>query len=255
MDEIFSTYLFYDEEFESEFRFYWKSTWNFNEIREVSIGLTLYQQVSRKSQKRVFCSKTGHKPQDCVEFSNVQRAAIWKNSNRCFLCFRVGHIVRNCSIVSIVRQEAEAAWKLTSIKKNLTCESNFWIDFRTMVANYYGDNTIVLISLAFNSNRSYKWGFDFTPTSTQLAEESTALTVLSIRTICHDFLYIVPRVSLSRTKLQCRVRHFTPTYVMTNELQEVISIRILRMRITSRIMNFYWSHAIPLKKTVQWTFL
>ena len=30
------------------------------------------------------------------------------------------------------QQEAEAAWKLTTIKKNLTCESNFWIDFRTM---------------------------------------------------------------------------------------------------------------------------
>ena len=30
------------------------------------------------------------------------------------------------------KQEAEAAWKLTTIKKNLTCESNFWIDFRTM---------------------------------------------------------------------------------------------------------------------------
>ena len=31
-----------------------------------------------------------------------------------------------------IQQEAEAAWKLTTIKKNLTGESNFWIDFRTM---------------------------------------------------------------------------------------------------------------------------
>ena len=31
-------------------------------------------------------------------------------------------------------------------------------------------------------------------------------------------------------------------------LTEVISIRILRMRIISAIMNFYWSHAIPLQK-------
>ena len=38
-------------------------------------------------------------------------------------------------------QEAEVAWKLTTNKKNLTCESNFWIDFGTM-NNYYGDNTI-----------------------------------------------------------------------------------------------------------------
>ena len=30
------------------------------------------------------------------------------------------------------KQEAEEAWKLTTNKKNLTCESNFWIDFRTM---------------------------------------------------------------------------------------------------------------------------
>ena len=62
-----------------------------------SSGLILYQQVSRGSPKCVFCSKTDHKPQDCVEVSNVQRAAILKNSNCCFLCFRVGHIVRNCS--------------------------------------------------------------------------------------------------------------------------------------------------------------
>ena len=31
-------------------------------------------------------------------------------------------------------------------------------------------------------------------------------------------------------------------------LREVISIRILRMRIISAIMNFYWSHTIPLQK-------
>ena len=63
-----------------------------------SSGLTLYQHVSRGSPKCVFCNKTDHKPQDCVEVSNVQqRAAILKNSNHCFLCFRVGHMVRNCS--------------------------------------------------------------------------------------------------------------------------------------------------------------
>ena len=31
-----------------------------------------------------------------------------------------------------LKQEAEEAWKLTTINKNLTRESNFWIDFRTM---------------------------------------------------------------------------------------------------------------------------
>ena len=31
-------------------------------------------------------------------------------------------------------------------------------------------------------------------------------------------------------------------------LREVISIRILRMRIISAIMNFYWSHHIALQK-------
>ena len=31
-----------------------------------------------------------------------------------------------------IKQEAESTWKLTNIKKNLTCESNFWIDFRTV---------------------------------------------------------------------------------------------------------------------------
>ena len=37
--------------------------------------------------------------------------------------------------------------------------------------------------------------------------------------IYHDLLYVVPRVRVSRRTLQCRVRHLTPTYVMTNELQ------------------------------------
>ena len=31
-------------------------------------------------------------------------------------------------------------------------------------------------------------------------------------------------------------------------LTEVISIKIMRMRIISAIMNFYWSHAVPLQK-------
>ena len=31
-------------------------------------------------------------------------------------------------------------------------------------------------------------------------------------------------------------------------LREVINIRILRMRTISAIMNFYWSHTIPLQK-------
>ena len=31
-------------------------------------------------------------------------------------------------------------------------------------------------------------------------------------------------------------------------LTEVLSIRILRMRLISAIMNFYWSHAIALRK-------
>ena len=35
----------------------------------------------------------------------------------------------------------------------------------------------------------------------------------------HDLLYVVPRVRVSRRTLQCRVRHLTPTYAMTNELQ------------------------------------
>ena len=37
--------------------------------------------------------------------------------------------------------------------------------------------------------------------------------------IPHDLLYVEPRVLVSRRTLQCRVRHLTPTYVMTNELQ------------------------------------
>ena len=41
------------------------------------------------------------------------------------------------------------------------------------------------------------------------------------------------------------------SYKFNWTLTEVISIRILRMRIISTIMKFYWSHAIAL----QWTFL
>ena len=48
-------------------------------------------------------------------------------------------------------------------------------------------------------------------TSTQLAEESNALNRLPIRTY---------RVSVSCRTVQCRVRHFTPTYDMTKELKK-----------------------------------
>ena len=41
-------------------------------------------------------------------------------------------------------------------------------------------------------------------------------------------------------------RSYKFNWILT--LTEVISIRILRMRIISAIMNFYWSHAIPLQK-------
>ena len=40
-------------------------------------------------------------------------------------------------------------------------------------------------------------------------------TSLSMR-IYHGLLYVVPRVCVSRRTVQCRVRHLTPTYVMTN---------------------------------------
>ena len=41
-------------------------------------------------------------------------------------------------------------------------------------------------------------------------------------------------------------RSYQFSWILT--LIEVISIRILRMRLISAIINFYWSHAIPLKK-------
>ena len=37
-------------------------------------------------------------------------------------------------------------------------------------------------------------------------------------------IYVVPRVNLSRRTLQCRVRHFTPTYDMTKALQEILFV-------------------------------
>ena len=81
-------------------------------------------------------------------------------------------------------------------------------------------------------------------TSTQLAEESNSLTDLPIRTFCpflytHDFLYVVPRVSVSRRTLQYRVRHFTPTYDMTNELRLSFSLALCTKRRSSckRIRN------------------
>ena len=39
-----------------------------------------------------------------------------------------------------------------------------------------------------------------------------------------DFLYVVTRVSVSSRTLQCRVGHFTPTYVMTQgRRHEIVS--------------------------------
>ena len=42
------------------------------------------------------------------------------------------------------------------------------------------------------------------------------------------------------------VRSYKFSWILT--LTEVISIRILRMRVISAIMNFYWSHSIALQK-------
>ena len=41
-------------------------------------------------------------------------------------------------------------------------------------------------------------------------------------------------------------RSYKFSWILT--LTEVISIRILRMRLISAIMNFYWSHTIALQK-------
>ena len=41
-------------------------------------------------------------------------------------------------------------------------------------------------------------------------------------------------------------RSYKFSWILT--LTEVISIRILRMRLFSAIINFYWSHAIALQK-------
>ena len=85
--------------------------------------------------------------------------------------------------------------------------------------------------------QAYIWGFNLTPAymnptgwkvrmgKTVTAFDTSASWVDISRCeinphIYYDFLYVVPRVSVSRRRLQCRVRHFTPTYVMTNELQE-----------------------------------
>ena len=76
-------------------------------------------------------------------------------------------------------------------------------------------------------------------TWTQLAEESNALTVLPIRIvrsnphIYHDFLYVVPRVSVSRITLQ-----FTPTYVMTN-CNYIIYV--------SENCGIFWSDSLSMK--------
>ena len=42
---------------------------------------------------------------------------------------------------------------------------------------------------------------------------------LSCRVYAHDIIFVVQRVSVSHRALQCRVRHFTPTYDMTKEFQ------------------------------------
>ena len=64
---------------------------------------------------------------------------------------------------------------------------------------------------------------------TQLAEESNALTVLPIRIFAHpDFLYVAPRVSVSRRTLQCRVRHFTPTYDTIKEFRKLYFVKLTR---------------------------
>ena len=52
---------------------------------------------------------------------------------------------------------------------------------------------------------------------------------------------------------QSNERSYKFSWILT--LTEVISIRILRMRITSAIMNFCWSHAIALQELSNERFL
>ena len=70
------------------------------------------------------------------------------------------------------------AWKVTTIKKNLTCESNFWIDFRKMrrfisirtlrmrvisaIIIFYWSHAIALQNLS--NERSYKFSWILTLT-------------------------------------------------------------------------------------------
>ena len=77
---------------------------------------------------------------------------------------------------------------------------------------------------------------------TQLAEESNARTVLPIPLYTHDFLYAVPRVSVSRRTLPCRFRR---TYDMTKELQ------YYQIQISKLISNTDSSNNIVRKITIR----
>ena len=65
----------------------------------------------------------------------------------------------------------------------------------------------------------------------QLTLQPVGLTQVGVSSnphIYHDLLYVVPRVRVSRRTLQCRVRHLTPTYVMTNELQMTEDLNVYK---------------------------
>ena len=103
----------------------------------------------------------------------------------------------------------------------MTCESNFWIDFRTMRRLLRSRNSYFL-------------------TLTELI--SIILLRMRIISTIMNF-YLSHHIALQKLSDE---RSYKFSWILT--LTEVISIIILRMRIITAIMNFYWSHVPALWK-------
>ena len=127
-----------------------------------------------------------------------------------------------------LKQEADTGWKITP--GILICKQFYGWKIKKKIWNQFA----TYIS-STNSLANCLWS----PNFMQKKSEKTTTSFPGHLT----FLMLVICYALQKL---CNERSYKFRWILT--LTAVIRIRILLMRIISTILNFYWSHAIPLQK-------
>ena len=89
--EFFSTDLFSYEEFEYEFSFYWKSTWNFNEIREVSVQRKCWEWTTSLSAANEWFQYRTAKVWHLARL-DLKASDLWRRGQSAFFDARKTHV-------------------------------------------------------------------------------------------------------------------------------------------------------------------